>query len=649
LTTEQDQLAVSLIRGMAMDGPLAANSGHQGTAMALAPLGHVLYSRVMKHDPADPGWPDRDRFVLSNGHASILQYSLLFLSGYGLELDDLRAFRQWESATPGHPEAGHTLGVEVTTGPLGQGFANAVGMAIAEENLRARFGAEAQDHFTFVIVGDGCLMEGISHEAASLAGHLGLGKLICVFDDNLITIDGSTSMSTGDDTAARFRAYGWDVVELGEIADDLDGLESALEAAKRQTDKPSLLMLRSHIGAPSPDHTDSAGAHGNPFSADDVTRTKQIMGIPDEPFWAPDDLVAAYRRHVGERGAVEHDAWSSAASDVIDSPEWQAAWEGTGTDGWDADLPSYEQGESVATRKAIQKALDATYDRLPGLISGSADLTGSNGTGLARTTAFTADDRSGRYIHYGIREHAMGAALVGMAQHGGTLPISGTFFVFSDYMRPPIRLAALSGAKACFVFTHDSVGVGEDGPTHQPVEHLAALRAIPGLHVVRPADGNETIQAWADAVRHDEGPSALILSRQNIRVVTDGSAVARGAGIVTDSDGPPEVVLVGTGSEVEVCVDAAARLREQGRNVRVVSLPSWDRFSAQDEAYRDSILPAGVPTLSVEAATTFGWERWSDDSIGIDRFGASAPGELVLERLGISVDHVVERANALLD
>ena len=548
----------------------------------------------------------------------------------------------------GSPEAGHTAGVEVTTGPLGQGFANAVGMAIAEENLRARFGSEAQDHFTFVIAGDGCLMEGISHEAASLAGHLGLGKLICVFDDNHITIDGPTSMSTGDDAAMRFRAYGWDVVHLDEMADDLDGLQAALEAAKQQTNKPSLLILRSHIGEPSPDHTDSAAAHGNPFSADDVTRTKQIMGIPDEPFWAPDELVTAYRSHVGTRGATAHSAWTDSSGSVTATPEWQAAWSATGTDGWDTDLPSYDLGDAVATRKAIQKALDATYDQLPGLISGSADLTGSNGTGLDRTTSFTADDRTGRYIHYGVREHAMGAALVGMAQHGGTLPISGTFFVFSDYMRPSIRLAALSGAKVCFVFTHDSVGVGEDGPTHQPVEHLATLRAMPDLHVVRPADGNETIQAWADIVRHD-GPSALILSRQNIRVVTDGSAVSRGAGIVTDSDGVPDVVLVGTGSEVEVCVDAADRLREKGRRVRVVSLPSWDRFSEQEETVRDSILPAGVPTLSVEAATTFGWERWSDDSIGIDRFGASAPGELVLDKLGINVDHVVERANALLD
>jgi transketolase len=647
LTSEQDQLAVSLIRGMAMDGPLAANSGHQGTAMALAPLGHVLFSRVLKHDPADPEWPDRDRFVLSNGHASILQYTLLYLCGYGLELDDLKAFRQWESATPGHPEAGHTAGVEVTTGPLGQGFANAVGMAIAEENLRARFGAEAQDHFTFVIAGDGCLMEGISHEAASLAGHLALGRLICVFDDNRITIDGPTSLSNSEDTAARFRAYGWDVVDLGEAADDLDALEAALVAAKARTDKPSLLLLRSHIGEPSPDHTDTAAAHGNPFSADDVARTKEVMGIPNEPFWSPSDLVAAYRHDVGERGAAARRAWIDAAAPVTGSADWQAAWARTGTVGWDADLPRYELGESVATRKAIQKALDATYDRLPGLISGSADLTGSNGTGLARTTSFSADDRAGRYLHYGVREHAMGAALVGMARHGGTLPISGTFFVFSDYLRPSLRLAALSGAKAGFVFTHDSVGVGEDGPTHQPVEQLATLRAMPGLHVIRPADGNETIHAWADMVRHD-GPSALILSRQDIRVVTDGSAVARGAGIVSDSDGDPDIVLIGTGSEVEVCVDAADQLRAKGIAVRVVSLPSWDRFAEQDPAFRSSILPDGVPRLSVEAATTFGWERYADDSIGIDRFGASAPGGLVLERLGINVTHVVERASALL-
>ncbi|MFN3254481.1 MAG: transketolase [Ilumatobacter sp.] len=646
LTAEQDSLAVSLIRGMSMDAPLAANSGHQGTGMALAPLAHVLYSRVLRHDPADPTWPDRDRFVLSNGHASILQYSTLFLSGYGLELDDLRAFRQWESATPGHPEAGHTAGVEVTTGPLGQGFANAVGMAVAEANQRARFGADVVDHYTYVVAGDGCLMEGISHEAADLAGHLGLGHLICVFDDNLITIDGRTDITTSSDMAARFRAYGWDVVELGDVADDLDVLEAALLAAK-STDQPSLLILRTHIGRPSPDHEDTHGAHGNPFSADDVSRTKEVMGIPDEPFWAPADLVAAYRSHTAERGAAAHADWTERSGAVTSSPDWVAAWAGTGLDGWDADLPTYDLGDSVATRKAIQAAIDATYANLPGLMSGSADLKGSNGVALSASHPFTSDAPDGRYLHYGVREHAMGAAAVGMALHGGVLPVTATFFVFADYMRPPIRLSSLSGAKVCFVFTHDSVGVGEDGPTHQPVEQLASLRAIPGLHVVRPADANETVQAWADIIRH-EGPSALILSRQNIPVTTDGSAVATGAGVVGDSPGDPAVVLLATGSEVAVCVDAAAALAGRGVAARVVSMPSWDRFVAQDVATKATILPPGVPVLSVEAGTTFGWATFADDSIGIDRFGASAPGELVLDKLGINAANVVERAVALV-
>jgi transketolase len=647
LTPEQDSQAVSLIRGMSMDGPLAAHSGHQGTGMALAPLAHVLYSRVMKHDPTDPHWPDRDRFILSNGHASILQYSSLFLSGYGLELHDLRQFRQWDSATPGHPEVGHTAGVEVTTGPLGQGFANAVGMAIAERNLRARFGSEAVDHHTFAIAGDGCLMEGVSHEAASLAGHLGLRRLICVFDHNKITIDGPTSLSTSDDVPARFRAYRWDVVELGESADDLDALEAALENAKL-TDQPTLIVLRTHIGYPSPDHVDTNAAHGNPFSAEDVTRTKQLMGIPDEPFWAPDDLVAAYRAHAAERGLVAHDRWRAASAAVTSTPEWQAAWAATGTEGWNDDLPSYDIGEAPATRKAIEQALAATAGSLPGLITGSADLTGSNGTGVAAFETHTAAHPSGRQFHFGIREHAMGSALVGMALHGGTIPVGGTFFVFADYMRPPIRLAAFSRAKACFVFTHDSVGVGEDGPTHQPVEQLATLRAMPGLHVVRPADGNETIQAWVDAVEHD-GPTALILSRQNIPVTTDGSAVSTGAGVIVDPATTPEITLIGTGSEVALCVEAAQRLTHSGIAARVVSMPSWDRFAEQPTEFRHEVLPPGVPTLSVEAATTFGWERWADEAIGIDRFGASAPGALVLEKLGISVDHVVERAMALID
>ncbi|MFT4658159.1 MAG: transketolase [Ilumatobacter sp.] len=646
LTTEQDANAISLIRGMSMDGPLAANSGHQGTGMALAPLAHVLYSRVMKHDPADPHWPDRDRFMLSGGHVSILQYAALFLSGYGLELDDLKAFRQWDSLTPGHPEVGHTAGVEVTTGPLGQGFANAVGMAIAEANLRARFGDEAMDHHTFVIVGDGCLMEGVSHEAASWAGHLGLGRLVCIFDDNKITIDGGTELTQTDDTAARFRSYGWDVQEVGDISNDVDELEAALNAAK-ETPQPTLIVLRTHIGFPSPDHVDTNSAHGNPFKPADVTRTKEVMGIPDEPFWAPDDLVAAYRSHVGERGEAANAAWKTASVASTSTPEWLAAWTQTGLDGWNTDLPMYEQGESVATRKAIQKALDATFANLPGLLSGSADLKGSNGVALGESTPFASGNEAGRYLHFGVREHAMGATAVGMSAHGGVLPVTATFFVFADYMRPPIRLAALTGQRVCFVFTHDSVGVGEDGPTHQPVEQLASLRSMPGLHVIRPADGNETIQAWVDAVDHD-GPSVIVLSRQNITVTTDGNAISTGAGIVRSAN-DPQVILVGTGSEVSLCVDAAAQLEEQGLAAQVVSMPSWDRFDEQGAAKKAEIFPSGVPVLSVEAGVTFGWAKYADASVGIDRFGASAPGGLVLEKLGINVDNVVTQATALIN
>jgi transketolase len=647
LTLEQQQLAISVVRGIAMDAPLQAKSGHQGTAMALAPLAHVLYSRVMKHDPADPEWPDRDRFVLSNGHASILQYAMLHLSGYGVGLDDLKAFRQWESATPGHPEARHTPGVEVTTGPLGQGFGNAVGMAIAERFLRAHFGREAIDHHVYVIAGDGCFMEGVSHEAASLAGHLGLGRLICVFDDNRITIDGATSLATSDDVAARFEAYGWDVHYLGEVADDLDALESALLSAKAVEDRPSLLILRSHIGFPSPDHTDDHEAHGLAFSADDVSRTKAVMGIPDEPFWIPTDLADAYRAHVGTIGAAARAAWSERAAEVVSTPQWKAAWAATGTAGWDAELPVYDAGTTIATRQAIQATFEASVAGLPGLVTGAADLTGNTGAKLGNASAQTADEPGGRQIYFGVREHAMGSAMVGMAMHGGVLPVGGTFFVFLDYMRPPVRLAALSRAKVCFVYSHDSVGVGEDGPTHQPVEHLATLRAIPGLQVIRPADGNETVAAWRAAVEHD-GPTALVLSRQGIRVVTDGSAVERGAGVVVAADSP-QVVLVGTGSEVALCVDAADQLAERGVAVRVVSLPSFDRFARQPAEYRAELLPRGVPVLSVEAATTFGWERYADDSIGIDRFGASAPGSVVLERLGFTVDGVVERALALVE
>jgi transketolase len=648
LSPDLEAQAIALIRGFAMDAPLHAKSGHQGTAMALAPLAHVLFSRVLKHDPANPTWPDRDRFVLSNGHASILQYSMLYLSGYGLELDDIKAFRSFGSRTPGHPEAGHTVGIEVTTGPLGQGFGNAVGMALAERVLRERFGPQLVDHHTYVFAGDGCLMEGISHEAASLAGFLGLGRLICVFDDNHITIDGPTTLTVTDDVGERFAAYGWNVEYLGEVADELDTLEAALVNARAAEDRPTLLILRSHVGYPSPDHTDDHLAHGNPFTAEDVSRTKAVMGIPDEPFWSPPDVVDAYRTAAAERCVEDRVRWNEAL-DALDSDEraaWDAAWAGTGTKGWEQSLPVFEQGEKIATRQAMGKVLGASAPNFPGLVSGAADLTGNTGTKIPEAVAQNADTPGGRQVYFGVREHAMGASLVGMARHGGILPVGGTFFVFLDYMREPVRLASLSRAKAVFVFSHDSVGVGEDGPTHQPVEHLATLRAVPGLQVIRPADANETVAAWRAAVDHD-GPTAIVLTRQSVTVCTDGSAVERGAGIVRDHESPA-LVIVASGSEVALAVEAAGQLEADGIAARVVSLPSWDRLARQEESYRRSLLPDGVPVLSVEAATTFGWERFADDSIGIDRFGASAPGDVVLDELGINVDHVVRRARALI-
>jgi transketolase len=606
LTPELDQAAVNIARGFAMDAPLKAKSGHQGTAMALAPLAHVLYSRVMKHDPTDAMWPDRDRFVLSAGHASILQYSMLFLQGYGLELSDIQDFRQWNSATPGHPERGHTAGIEVTTGPLGQGFANAVGLALAERHLRARFGSELTDHHTYVIAGDGCLMEGVSHEAASLAGHQKLGRLIVVFDDNQITIDGSTNLTCSDDVAMRFSSYGWEVVQLGAIGEDLNALESALVAARdSQDDRPKLLILRTQVGFPSPDWTGKHEAHGNPFTAEHVSRAKNAMGMPDESFWAPQDVVDSFRSTAKSHGSSQSAAWKSRLASSAHKTEWDAAWNGG----------------------------------LADLVSGSADLTGNTGTKLSGQSPMSHATPEGRQIYYGIREHAMGSAMVGLALHGGVYPAGGTFFVFFDYMKPPIRLAALSRAKCLFVFSHDSVGVGEDGPTHQPIEHLAALRAIPDLQVIRPGDANETAQAIRAAYEFD-GPTAVVLSRQNLPVVTDGSAVATGAGIVHAVDGTPDAVIVATGSEVHLAVAAAQELGQAGHKVQAVSLPSWDRFTAYRQQHPDlaeRILPNSVPTVSVEAGTTFGWERFADVCIGIDRFGASAPGAEVLDRLGISV------------
>lgn len=633
-----------------MDAPLKAKSGHQGTAMALAPLAHVLYSRIMKHDPDDASWPDRDRFVLSAGHASILQYSMLFLQGYGLELGDIQNFRQWNSATPGHPERGHTAGVEVTTGPLGQGFANAVGLALAERHLRARFGSEITDHHTYVIAGDGCLMEGVSHEAASLAGHQKLGRLVVIFDDNQITIDGSTGLTCSDDVAMRFTSYGWEVVQLGAIGEDLDALERALVSARDSNDdRPKLLILRTQVAFPSPDWTGKHEAHGNPFTAEQVGATKRAMGMPDEPFWAPEEIVQAFRNDARTRGATHNAAWRERLLSNPNQAEWDASWN-AGVPEWQNSLPNFAEGDSIATRVAVQKVFDAILPVQPGLVSGSADLTGNTGTKLSGQFAMTHAAPEGRQIYYGIREHAMGSAMVGLALHGGVYPVGGTFFVFFDYMKPPIRLAALSRAKCLFVFSHDSVGVGEDGPTHQPIEHLAALRAIPDLQVIRPGDANETAQAIRAAYEFD-GPTAVVLSRQNIPVVTDGSAVVNGAGVVHAVDGTPDAVIVATGSEVHIAVAAARELGGEGLKVRAVSLPSWDRFENFKNlhpALAEGILPRGVPTVSVEAGSTFGWERYADVCVGIDRFGASAPGSEVLDRLGISSAQVKNSVLKLL-
>lgn len=645
LTPDQDALAVSVIRGLAMDAPLAAKSGHQGTAMALAPLAHVLYSRVMKHSPQDPHWINRDRFILSGGHASILQYALLFLSGYGLEMNDIKQFRQWQSATPGHPEVGHTAGVEVTTGPLGQGFANGVGMAIAEAHLRARFGSSLQDHTTYVVAGDGCLMEGVSHEAASLAGHLQLDHLVCVFDDNKITIDGSTSLSCSDDVSMRFRSYGWHVIEAGDIANDLDALEKVLVSASDHRGAPVLVVLRTHIGYPSPDHTDNHEAHGNPFNAGHVSSTKNLMGIPDEPFWASADLVESYRAHCAAQGQDHINDWHHASTQQ-QRDDFDRTYSLEPADNWKSLLPQFDGDSKLATRQAFQKVLEASIESIPTILSGAADLTGNTGTKIGGASAFSASQPDGTQVYYGIREHAMGSALVGMAMHGGVLPVAGTFFVFADYMRPAIRLAALSRAKCVFVFSHDSVGVGEDGPTHQPVEHLATLRAIPGLQVIRPADQNETREAWVAAVEHD-GPTAIILSRQTVPSITDGSAVIRGAGIVHAIDAPA-IVLVATGSEVSVALEASRVLAQQNIHAQVVSLPSWDRLEQQPKAFQDSLFPVGVPVVSIEAASTFGWARWATASVGIDRFGASAPGSEALDKLGINVANLVNTVNSVL-
>jgi transketolase len=656
VTSALEERAVNIVRGLAMDAVQRANSGHPGTPMALAPLAHVLYTRIMRYDATAPEWADRDRFVLSAGHASMLLYAMLHLTGFGMTLDDLRDFRQWGSATPGHPERGHAAGIEVTTGPLGQGFANGVGLALAEANLRARFGPDVIDHHVFGICSDGDLQEGISHEAASLAGHLELGRLVYVFDDNHITIDGPTELSARDDVRKRFEAYGWHVVEIGEVANDCDAIEAGIRTAMAETRRPSLVVLRSHIGWPSPRFVDTSAAHGAPLGADEIAVVKELLGLPADDFFVPDDVLGFYR-DAGTRGTAARTAWETrVAARRADDPEqaeaFDACLEGRGLTGWDAKLPSWTAGASVATRTACQEVLEAIVDVVPGLLSGGADLTGNTGTELRGAAVVGPDALGGRQLHFGVREHAMGAVLNGLAA-GDTLPAGGTFFVFSDYMRPAVRLAAMSRYKTAFVWSHDSVGLGEDGPTHQPIEHLASLRAMPGLRLIRPADANEVAQAWKVHLDGD-GPTAIVLSRQKLPVL-EGTAerapvgVARGAYVLVDEPaGDLDLILVSTGSEVAVCVAARDLLAASGIAVRVVSMPSWDCFAAQPDEYRDDVLVPGIPTLAVEAATPFGWERYADSVVGIERFGASAPGDRVLAEFGFTPEHVAERARDLL-
>lgn len=656
-----DQLCINTVRALAMDAVQQAESGHPGTAMALAPLAYVLWQRHLRYNPTNPDWLDRDRFVLSAGHACMLLYSVLYLTGYDLSLEDIKQFRQWGSRTPGHSEHGVTPGVEATTGPLGQGTGNAVGMAIAEAQLAASFnrpGHSIIDHATYFLASDGDLMEGVSHEACSLAGHLKLGKLIGFYDDNRITIDGSTDLAFSDDTAKRFEAYGWHVQRVAD-GNDLSAIDAAIIQAKRVTERPSLIIVRTHIAWGSPHKQDSAEAHGAPLGVDEVKATKQNLGWPSlEPFYVPDESLEHWRR-AKDRGArleadwrKTWDAYRAAHPGLAAELERRLA--GRLPAGWDAALPVFGPKDAQATRAASGKVLNAIAAKLPELIGGSADLTGSNNTEIKGGGVFSAAARTGRNFHFGVREHGMGSALNGIALHGGFIPFGGTFLIFSDYMRPAIRLAALTQLKPIYVFTHDSIGLGEDGPTHQPVEQLAALRAIPNMAVIRPSDPTEVVEAWRAAITHRHGPVALVLTRQKVAVV-DRSKYGPAAGLhhggYVLADSPqPDVVLMATGSEVELILGAYERLKADGKRPRAVSMPCLEYFAQQGEGYRRSVLPPGVPRIAVEAAAPQSWYRWVGESgliMGIARFGASAPYQRIYEEFGLTVDAVVAQARDL--
>jgi len=677
-----EQPCVNAIRMLSVDAVEKAKSGHPGAPMGLAPTAYLLWTRFMKYNPRNPSWPDRDRFVLSAGHGSMLLYSMLYLTGYDVPLDQIKQFRQWGSLTPGHPERELTPGVETTTGPLGQGFGNGVGMAIAEAYLAARYnrpGFEVVSHFTYGIVSDGDLMEGVASEAASLAGHLKLGKLIYLYDNNHISLAASTDLTFTEDCAKRFEAYGWHTQAV-EDGNDLEALDRALRAARTETARPSLILVRTHIGFGSPGKQDTFEAHGAPLGEEEVKLTKQKLGWPAEPpFFIPDEALAHFRESVtkGQRAEAE---WKERFSAYVRkfpavAGELEQALRGELPAGWEESIPDFPaDAKGLATRVASGKVLNAIAPKLPTLIGGSADLNPSTHTVLQKLGDFESSERTfadsqgsagggfsyaGRNLHFGVREHGMGAACNGMAAHGGIIPFGSTFLIFSDYMRPSIRLAALMELGVIYVFTHDSVGLGEDGPTHQPIEQLAALRAIPRLVVIRPGDANETAVAWRVAIETRNRPVALALTRQNVPTLdrtqfAAADGLRRGAYVLADApDGRPDLVLIGTGSEVSLAVAAREKLSERKIQARVVSMPSWELFDLQPKEYRDSVLPASIKRrVAVEAALPQGWHRYVGDGgdvIGIERFGASAPGNVVMEKLDFTVNHVVERALALLE
>ncbi len=676
---ELENRCINTIRILSADAVQNANSGHPGLPMGAAAMAYTLWTRFLKHNPRNPQWFDRDRFILSAGHGSMLLYSLLFLTGYDLPLDELKRFRQWGSKTPGHPERHEAPGVEVTTGPLGQGFANGLGFAIAEAWLGARYnrpGHKLIDHYTYAICSDGDLMEGVSQEAASIAGHLQLGKLIYLYDDNHISLAGSTDIDFTEDVAKRFEADGWHTRRVAD-GNDTEDVARAIQEAQAETERPSLILVRTHIGYGSPHKQDNFSSHGSPLGEDELKATKAALGWPTmDKFYLPQDAMD-YFRQAAARGPQLEDEWKKKFEAYKkDFPKEAAEFEmllgPTLPENWAADLPQWKPGDKpIATRAAGGAALNALAKNIPNIIGGSADLNPSTDTALKTWGDFQNAEAfgpgtlgavggvwsyAGRNLAFGVREHAMGAAVNGMAAHGGVIPFSATFFCFSDYMKPALRLGALSKLKAIYVFTHDSIGLGEDGPTHQPVEHLAALRAVPGLTVIRPADANETAEAWAVAIQRNDAPTVMVLTRQVVPHLDRSGAkepgVARGAYILADSSGAPDVILIGTGSEVQWCVEARKKLEQHGVKARVVSMPSWDLFADQPESYRESVLPKTIKArVTIEAASPLGWHRWAGDEgvvIGVERFGASAPGEEVMQHLGITAEHVTSAALRLL-